>query len=746
MRILTLLCVTLLLADNTNAQQSFRLTKDLNIEDTAAVRKEIARMADSMYVWATQTHMAAGIASAALIKQQYEEARKFLNTTIIWQQNTKSLSAINLLQEMAANPGKEKEKLQARIKAVDKDFRTDVISSLKGSFQPSYASLLRRNIFLSLEHAKRYQQEQLNFSKVLELLQTQAVQDFLNKNHTSLQETLHQLEPTRFEKIVARIPMRDGVHLNAFIFQNADAMVKEPAIISLSPYPYGREAERGNIWALHGYNYVYIDNRGRRTSEGTNFPYEKDAQDYYDIIDWVSKQPWCNGSVGTTGGSYLGFAQWQSIRKEYRHPALKAVNPAVAVGFGIDFPRNANMFTPYMLRWAEFVNGTEQNMAKFMDENFWFGKEMTMYRNHIPFAQFDSLAGMPNPFFRKWVSHPDYDNYWQGIMPNEEDYTTLDIPMLTITGYYDDDQNGAMFYYNNHHRYGGEAAQNNHQLLMGPFDHGGSQWMSNPMQAGRLIEKEAQIAPYKYMIAWFDWVIKKRSKPAWMKNKITYFAAGTGQWKGTTSFSALTKDSLQYYLTGAKKLQSTLPDEQQTLTYKHDITSVLDSAKAYQSIVMDVKDADSIYSPHTILYETAPLPNDIQLSDRISATLYIKLNVPDADFTINFYEITPDHKRVYLGTSGIRCRYRFGGDQPKLMPLNSIEKLSFDNAYIYLRKIKKGSRIRMEFGSYNSPSVEKNYGFGGIVAQESTQAPRIIEATIITDKDHPSSLKIPITN
>jgi uncharacterized protein len=102
--------------------------------------------------------------------------------------------------------------------------------------------------------------------------------------------------------------------------------------------------------------------------------------------------------------------------------------------------------------------------------------------------------------------------------------------------------------------------------------------------------------------------------------------------------------------------------------------------------------------------------------------------------------------RVYLGTSAIRCRYRFGGDQPKLMPLNSIEKLAFNNAYIYLKKIGKGSRVRVEFGSSNSPSLEKNYGFGGIVAQESTQAPRFIEASIITDKDHPSSIRIPVTD
>jgi putative CocE/NonD family hydrolase len=80
-------------------------------------------------------------------------------------------------------------------------------------------------------------------------------------------------------------------------------------------------------------------------------PYENDARDYYDIIDWVSKQSWCDGQVATTGGSYLGFAQWQAVRKQFKHPALKAINPMVSVGFGIDFPRWSHQFYSYILRW-----------------------------------------------------------------------------------------------------------------------------------------------------------------------------------------------------------------------------------------------------------------------------------------------------------------------------------------------------------------------------------------------------------
>jgi putative CocE/NonD family hydrolase len=134
--------------------------------------------------------------------------------------------------------------------------------------------------------------------------------------------------------------MRDGIKLNAFYSGTCNTGFRHYFTQSL---PSGMEARAGNVFATNGYNCLYVDNRGRRESEGVFIPYENDAQDYYDIIDWVSKQPWCDGQVATSGGSYLGFAQWQAIRKEFKHPALKAINPMVSVAFGVDFPRSTTV-------------------------------------------------------------------------------------------------------------------------------------------------------------------------------------------------------------------------------------------------------------------------------------------------------------------------------------------------------------------------------------------------------------------
>jgi hypothetical protein len=102
--------------------------------------------------------------------------------------------------------------------------------------------------------------------------------------------------------------------------------------------------------------------------------------------------------------------------------------------------------------------------------------------------------------------------------PIKKIYEAIDIPILSITGYYDDDQTGAMYYYDNHQKYGNAKAKAGHYLLAGPYSHGGAQWSPTPVQNGvEEIEKEAQIPIYKYVIQWFDWVLKKKKKPGFIK-------------------------------------------------------------------------------------------------------------------------------------------------------------------------------------------------------------------------------------
>lgn len=80
----------------------------------------------------------------------------------------------------------------------------------------------------------------------------------------------------------------------------------------------------------HGYVVVSAQVRGGGAStgryQGLFSPAE--TQDAYDLMDWMVKQPWCDGNLGMFGGSYLGITQYMAAST--RHPALKAIFPTVA--------------------------------------------------------------------------------------------------------------------------------------------------------------------------------------------------------------------------------------------------------------------------------------------------------------------------------------------------------------------------------------------------------------------------------
>jgi uncharacterized protein len=65
-----------------------------------------------------------------------------------------------------------------------------------------------------------------------------------------------------------------------------------------------------------GYVVVQADARRMHKSEGhASLLSDRDADDYYDLIEWAAHQSWSSGAVGLIGVSYLAMSQWPSLRR-----------------------------------------------------------------------------------------------------------------------------------------------------------------------------------------------------------------------------------------------------------------------------------------------------------------------------------------------------------------------------------------------------------------------------------------------
>jgi predicted acyl esterase len=101
-----------------------------------------------------------------------------------------------------------------------------------------------------------------------------------------------------------KIPLRDGVRLNATLYKPAGLKEPRPCLFTLTPYVGDRNHDRGMYFAAHGYPFLIVDVRGRGNSEGSFRPLIQEAKDGYDVVEWLAKQPYCNGKISMSGGLY----------------------------------------------------------------------------------------------------------------------------------------------------------------------------------------------------------------------------------------------------------------------------------------------------------------------------------------------------------------------------------------------------------------------------------------------------------
>ena len=112
-----------------------------------------------------------------------------------------------------------------------------------------------------------------------------------------------------------KIPLRDGVHLNATLYKPAGLKEPRPCLFTLTPYIGQSYHDRGMYFAAHGYPFLTVDVRGRGNSEGVFQPLIQEAKDGYDVVEWLAQQPYCNGKVSMWGGSYAGYDQWTTAKE-----------------------------------------------------------------------------------------------------------------------------------------------------------------------------------------------------------------------------------------------------------------------------------------------------------------------------------------------------------------------------------------------------------------------------------------------
>lgn len=514
------------------------------------------------------------------------------------------------------------------------------------------------------------------------------------------------------------IPTKDGAEVPVVLIQRKGNTITKNASILISSIYAGTNETSAMLAASKGYNGVIMNTRGKRLSKGPIIPFEYEHTDVYEVLEWVSNQSWSNKKIGMFGGSYDGFSQWASMKHKV-HPALKTIVPMVSVAPGIEYPMENNVLHNFSYSWYFYV--TNNKMLDFEvvnDYKRWNTLKNTWYKTGVAFNKLDSLDGYVNKSWNKYMAHPSYDDYWKNMIPYKQEFTKINIPILTITGYYDDSQRGAMYYFNEHHKY---VKNTNHYLVVGPYDH----WTAQNRPADYLrnykLDDAAQIdIRYDLTFEWFDYILKGKKKPSILKDKVNFQIMDTDTWMHKPSLSAMTNDTLKFHLNAIKNGDfNSLTDKTSTskveLLVDFKVRKTMNNTGYYPWPL----EREKINLKDGLIFKSDVLDEDVIINGSFLGDLEFFINKKDVDFSVILYQLTPEGKYFHLSYYIGRASYAKSREKRELLKQHQLNKVHFENSKLISKKLQKGSRIVIVVNVNKNNNSQINYGTGKDVNKES---------------------------
>lgn len=549
--------------------------------------------------------------------------------------------------------------------------------------------------------------------------------------------------------------MDDGVDISISVTRPTDASgafvsTPLPTIVTFTPYnkntnnaiPLGGGIN--TYLVAHGYNHVVVDVRGTGRSGGTWDPFSaRETRDYSQVLDWVVKQDWCNGTLGLWGVSASATPSlWAGS-----HPAVKAMFPIVAHG---DIYRDVAFIggqaaLPFLAAWTSVVEALAIVNPSFYDQPDQYLSAVAQHLDGVGGFQIYRITGI-------LAKQPDTvgdNSYWAAKAPLEESQA-IAVPTFIVGGLYDIFQRAEPL------NYDALKHRANTKLLIGPWQH---------LQAATGEGLPAQGIPVYDHIAlrWFDHYLKNIDNGADKLPNVTQWVWGKERYSTSTDWPHPQAHARRVYLQPGKGLDDQVPPaaappttvvqaplsavcSESTLRIAIGITGYAPLPCWYQDNLVNTLEAS---------FDSAPLSEDLYINGPLQADLWISTTTQNAGVIVRVSDLQPDGTARAL-TSGLltaslravdegRSRYLDGQMIQPWHPFTtaSIQAVGSGNIvklpveiFPTSALIQKGHRLRISVGSTDAPGMlmplpDLLQSAAGILS-------------IYGDADHPSSVVLPV--
>ena len=546
-------------------------------------------------------------------------------------------------------------------------------------------------------------------------------------------------------RLNVKVPMRDGVGLSTDIYLPR-AHGKFPTVLIRTPYDNSTSVlvEKGRGLANHGYATVIQDTRGRWDSDGQNNPFFHDGLDGYDTQQWIGGQEWSSGKIGMGGASYLGWVQWTSA--PYRSEFLTCLAPQV---MGCDmftsliYPGGAFQLNVLLL-WAM------RHHARAL-QNVQYHNWTEAYRA-LPLIEADEFAGASIPFYKEWIQHPTYDDYWAAVNM-EEKWGEIAVPAFNMGGWYDLYAQHTFKSFNAFRLNGRTPQTRQSKLIFGPWPHA----LSTSSKTGDIDFGAASVVDLDALeLRWFDYWLKGIDNGIVDEPPLRLFIMGVNQWRDEHEWPLARTTWQKWYLhsgggantlIGDGNLSTEPPGDDPRDHFVYDPSFPVQTAGGNNCCLPHIVpwgpyDQRGVEMRSDVLcYTTEPMEADVEVTGPIKLVLYAATDGTDTDWTAKLVDVSPTGYAMNLCDGIIRARYRESLSDPTLLEPNKVYEYEID-LMVTGNVFRKGHCIRVEVSSSNFPRFDRNPNTGHAFGMDAEL--RRARQTVYHSGEYPSHLLLPV--
>jgi hypothetical protein len=517
------------------------------------------------------------------------------------------------------------------------------------------------------------------------------------------------------EPTVVDVPMQDGTLLKTTVALPAGEG-PFPTIVWRSTY--GRNIDWVKEAVGKGYAAVIQDVRGMGESPGDKYVFHADGwqpglQDGHDTMEWVAAQPWCNGKIGTSGGSALGITQLLSA------PTTDKITCQVVQVAGGKF-------------WGDmlFIGG--------------------VWRKHMLEGW---LTGIGQPhLIDVYKSHPNDGEFWS-YYDSIATAPKVTAPAIFHNGWYDIFCQGTVDSYMARENNGGPGAKGNNYLIMTWGSHGPDieqDYKYNPnrhdLKIGELFSK------------FYDFHLKGNADAMAGVPKVHYYVMGAdtpgapgNEWRTADAWPPYPTQETALNLWPDGSLRQEEPIEPSGLSFIYDPANpypTLGGANLIPDFPAGIFDQRKFSTTRTDLlkFATPPLTEPLEITGNVKVRLAVSSDAPDTDFTAKLVDIFPDgdSREINLLDNIRRVKTRNGYSEfaPLLTGPEEVVVLEIDLwsiAWVF----NTGHRIGLHISSSNYPRFELNPNTGANYPVDG-EPMRPAVNTVRMGPGVPSSLILPV--